>query len=276
MAAAVMSQPTPFTKWPPEIRNAIYEALFELDSPILIKTCWTRIAVSWDVQGINLLATCKLINHEARGMLYSRNVFRFDSEPETMEHWLTRVSARRSLLRSLQLEFSNDFSIYYSGIEIGPLLNQLGFGQGPGTDISFVAAENTAMIISRSSEMARANRLLDALRPSASPHIAALARATGNVSSPVLAGDGDHVSFRLLGASLLPQDHFSPVVEYELSQTGHLVRVASSAPKPSLMGVLDCSRNPRQHPAKTFLTRDSDDQSRRRHIISHSLLSSWR
>jgi hypothetical protein len=67
-----MDLPTPFTDWPPGIRNAIYETLFEIDSPIKLATTFgnfgrdrvTTVLHGHD-SGVKLLATCKQVNRDA-------------------------------------------------------------------------------------------------------------------------------------------------------------------------------------------------------------------
>jgi hypothetical protein len=72
----------PFTDWLPEIRNGIYETLFEFDSPIKLATTFgdfgrdrVTSALYGHVSGVNLLATCKQVNRGAKEVLYSRNTF---------------------------------------------------------------------------------------------------------------------------------------------------------------------------------------------------------
>jgi len=128
---------TPLTIWPPEIRNQIYETLFELDSPITL--AWTgddygrRYVITASghrgrISKANLLATCRQVNREASGVLYSRNVFHFRHDNMTPNIWLTEgehageVNIYRFLLRKIVV----DFPRYYSpNLHVWPFLNQI-------------------------------------------------------------------------------------------------------------------------------------------------------
>ena len=112
--------PSLLTTIPGEVRNAIFEALFELGHPITISrdryaygdsSCYQ----SRDVRGIALLRTCRKIHEEVIGILYSRNIFCVKDDPRTADPihwaigWLDDIGRQSSYVRHLQIYMYNTF-----------------------------------------------------------------------------------------------------------------------------------------------------------------------
>lgn len=105
---------------PGEVRNTIFEALFELSDPIQISrnrfanrtsSCYQ----SRDVHGIALLRTCRQFHKEAAGVLYSRNISCLKDNPyiagpiQWAMRWLDDIGRQSSYVRHLQIYVYNTF-----------------------------------------------------------------------------------------------------------------------------------------------------------------------
>jgi hypothetical protein len=67
-----------FLRYAAEIRNRIYELLFEYNTPIPLASetqTDTRSSSCASISGVGLLSTCCLVNMEASGILHVRNYF---------------------------------------------------------------------------------------------------------------------------------------------------------------------------------------------------------
>jgi hypothetical protein len=122
---------------PGEVRNAILEALFELNRPIVISPSdgtsnSSSDYQSSDIRGVALLRTCRQIHQEATGILYNRNIFclaeeHYGTPGSTIEwgmDWLQDIGKHSSYVRHVQI---HDESIRYEGesIKILPILRRV-------------------------------------------------------------------------------------------------------------------------------------------------------
>ncbi|KAF9690708.1 hypothetical protein EKO04_011525 [Ascochyta lentis] len=134
----------------PEIRNALYEALFLFENPLAFtrRNAHARLIFP-SVPGIKLLHTCKQIHKEASGVLHSRNTFNFtitdgeDLSTSRVGKWLKTIGASKNLLRVLNLDLSDLCSSLhcqsYGGIDLLPLLKQTALSGSHGSlQISFI------------------------------------------------------------------------------------------------------------------------------------------
>ena len=129
--------PSLLTTIPGEVRNTIFEALFELCHPITISRDqyaygYSSCYQSRDVRGIALLRTCRQIHEEITGILYSRNIFclsladdPYNAEPIPWAiNWLVDIGRQSSSVRHLQIYIDNVFHGADDVINISPILHQ--------------------------------------------------------------------------------------------------------------------------------------------------------
>jgi len=129
--------PSLLTTIPGEVRNAIFEALFDLGHPITISRDryaygYSSCYQSRDVRGIALLRTCRQIHEEITGILYSRNIFclsladdPYNAEPIPWAmNWLVDIGRPSSAVRHLQIYIDNVFHGADDVINISPILHQ--------------------------------------------------------------------------------------------------------------------------------------------------------
>jgi hypothetical protein len=122
---------------PGEVRNAILEALFELNRPIVISPSdgtsnSSSDYQSSDIRGVALLRTCRQIHQEATGILYNRNIFclaeeHYGTPGSTIQwgmDWLQDIGKHSSYVRHVQI---HDDSIRYDSesINILPILRRV-------------------------------------------------------------------------------------------------------------------------------------------------------
>jgi hypothetical protein len=130
----------PFTTWPPEIRNAIYEELFEFSVPISIDRA--REPSCGTLNGVNLLATCRQIHTEAVGIVYSRNVFKCDYAGKgdctrVFRNWLRGMGRNRDSLRKVVIVLG-ELHGPHSRIDVHAIFEELWRQPGNKTEFCFV------------------------------------------------------------------------------------------------------------------------------------------
>jgi hypothetical protein len=210
----------PFTSWPPEIRNAIYEELFEFG--VIITIDRGREPSFGSLSGVSLLATCRQIQTEAIRILYSRNVFKCDYTGKRdctriFWNWLRGVGHNRDILRKVVIVL-REFHRSSSKIDVHAIFEELWRQPGNKTEFCFVY-KSPEDPLGATSPATVLNRMLAAMRPENSPQLRVFARSRRMLNTVRLSQNGSHVYFGLV-TNLIEL----ATVNYELSTTGQLLR----------------------------------------------------
>jgi hypothetical protein len=229
---------------PPEIRNAIYEELFQGAHSIFLTSQPCHPHLIRVIKGINLLATCRQIHAEASGVLYSRNRFVAEYDQWRLKQWTRNIGNSRILLRSLDIDLGVESHFQYLPEQLYVSMLFYEAWTQPSTDLEilFAIRESEDQLPSPAGALSL-NRMLAALRPNASPHLKPLARCESLLDEVWLSKDGRYLSFQMYNTHFFggySRDD-SPSVECELDNAGRLVRTTRQSPTPSLMGVWDCT-----------------------------------
>jgi hypothetical protein len=100
-------------QYPPEIRNMIYETLFQLEDAIELEFDPAHRRLNSLVPCVALLATCRQIWEEASGFLYSRNTFLYVWDLEYyFKVWIKRIGDNLALLRGIHINLGWDEDDY--------------------------------------------------------------------------------------------------------------------------------------------------------------------
>ena len=258
----------PFLEWPAEIRNAIYEELFEHDEPLRLGypskrhhfydvgddsdddsddiDCDTyRRSIPrgcrCPVPGVNLLATCHQVHAEATPVLYARNAFAVAEHHLTLgfmlRNWLDQIGSQQKFLKEIRCDDSAHWDVW-QGVALVRLL----------WDYPSASFTITFTSFGRSStKVASLSRMLAALSPAAqNPQLKAIMGSSRSLWE--ISIDREHpnsVLLKLKTDSQLGVKNFLPfhlpVLKYDMSSTGQLQRSFPQTPAPT---VIDLTRLP--------------------------------
>lgn len=195
----------------------MYEAVLVFDQPLELEE-GHGLRVFKSVPGVALLRACRLISTEASGILYSRNAFHFASY-SICNKWLRTLGTQRKSLRNLRMDFSCRIRSP-DEIDITALVEQL-----RDADIRFVPSQSYTIDMALSSSTSR--------------HIRLLAQKGSSVAWITIRLDSCRASFWFSRPGR-PRSVFVPCLDYALSETDELVRVASAKCPPNLLEVWRC------------------------------------
>ena len=239
-----MARVTPFTEWPPEIRNAIYEELFQFSSPIILDCpSGTDKLIQYPIAGISLLAVCRQVYSEASGILYTRNRFCTSIYcTASLYKWIECHGHGRKFSMTILVDLgtmtayernANDVGVYY-------ILQSMWQKRSPNIRFLLVHGDNEIMQHSKVFAIApQQTRMLEALAPAVAPQLKAIMSSERTLRTATMKRDGSQVSFYLWTSS-----HHSivdsPALEYRISENGQLLRsdtMRSRGHLNSLMGL---------------------------------------
>jgi hypothetical protein len=229
-------------QYPPEIRNMIYETLFQREHAIELEPDYryTHYMSSRFAPCVALLATYRQIKEEALGFLYSRNTFLFLSN--LMDHfkrWIRNIGDNLALLRSIHINLGWDEDDHrYSEMGIEFILGEMWRRPSPKIGFSIykeIGPETKTRVLAL-----EPNNILQALGPRVSPHLKPLAYAQNLIRRILLETSGRHVRFIFDSRETYGSEH-EPCIQYDLSVDGELRRASPSFPSPpppNLVGIL--------------------------------------
>ena len=231
------NQTSPLLRCPPEIRNAIYDALFQFDDPLELQSLYRErngeYSFNLPIGGINLLTVCQQTKKEASGILYSRNAFMVSCDMCLLEDWLIALGNNKTLLRQILLNLGDDTDYIPAQMDVRLILRELWLQ--PKATIEFTCVYRTQGSGPQTYTVAKTpNRMLAALTPAISPQIKAMVKSERTLCRAWMRDDGNSISFELQTEGARALEYSIPTIDYELSSTGQLVRVASHKPSPTL------------------------------------------
>ncbi|KAH6639146.1 hypothetical protein C7974DRAFT_387936 [Boeremia exigua] len=226
---------TPFLERPPEIRNAIYAALFDTSEPRKL-LCTNQGELHCSVGGINLLYTCRATYRETIGFVYGRHpfvgMFGFPNEGgarllallQPIRRWLRDIGEKRALMTGLEIDLTGSLVRLHSWIEITPLVRfMFSARECEKVPVTFCVQANNRHV--RKLNVAAVNRLLDRL--ARDKYLKILLRCWRNLNRVVVGGDGKEFKLFFSSTSTKP----SAPLEYRLSSDDELIY---SSIKPTL------------------------------------------
>jgi hypothetical protein len=227
-------------QYPPEIRNMIYETLFQREGAIELEFDPAYHRLNSLVPSVALLATCRQIREEASGFLYSRNTFLYFWDLEYyFKVWIKRIGDNLALLRGIHINLGWDEDDYrYRELDVEFILRELWRQPTPRIEFS-IWKETDAQTRTRVLVLVP-NNMLRALRPGVSPHLKPLVYTQHSVRCILMGTSGRHVRF-IFRSTDKHGSIYDPEIEYDLSVDGGLRRTPSkfpSPPLPNLMGIL--------------------------------------
>jgi hypothetical protein len=227
-------------QYPPEIRNMIYETLFQLEDAIELEFDPAHRRLNSLVPCVALLATCRQIWEEASGFLYSRNTFLYVWDLEYyFKVWIKRIGDNLALLRGIHINLGWDEDDYrHCELDVEFILREL--WRQPTPRIEFSIWKETDAQTKTRVLVLEPNNILQALRPGVSPHLKPLVYAQHSVRCILMGTSGRHVRF-VFRSTDKHGSIYDPEIEYDLSVDGELRRTPSKFPPPplpNLMGIL--------------------------------------
>lgn len=251
---ALSSAVTPFLDRPAEIRNAIYETLFQHDEPVVLvvkpETRMKRRLMRRAIFNRELLYTCKQIFLEASSIIYANNTWLVTFGPgrhtyncsllHKVGEWLARIGTTRNLLRRIEIEISTDFRHCTSHDSLNilaltrhaiPLQRQ----QSPKLSVKFIPGRFQPLSDSRSEptfNYESISQAFDNLTPAIPWDLQVYLRCRRSLSSVRITGNGTGIEVKLRTR----MHNEIPRVVYEMSEDRQLRRV------PALKRLVDLHR----------------------------------
>ncbi|KAF2124365.1 hypothetical protein P153DRAFT_390402 [Dothidotthia symphoricarpi CBS 119687] len=239
---------TPFLNRPAEIRNAIYETLFQYDDPIVLmgRHPWASPRLACPIPGVNFLSSCHQVWSEAAAMLYSRNTFLVCFPMANCEHtpylhriekWLYKIGTHEALLRRLSIDLGPPCPARLPRrLDVAPLGNWIWSRTNSKLQILFVETDRTdhdpsSRHLHPSSTVQNygvdvLNSMLACLERERLTTIGLYLRPSKVLESVILSNDGNRVTFLLSTDTHKPSRDPARIV-LEVSNTGGLQRVYS-------------------------------------------------
>jgi len=244
----------PFLEWPAEIRNAIYEELFEHDEPLQLRYVSKSptfqlhnddgsddVGRCCSIPGVNLLATCHQVHAEATPVLYARNTFAVADKYYILNlrlrDWLDQIGSAQKFLKEICCDLDKWSS--FTSHAVFRLANIL--WERPGANfaiiITTVGGSSTAAV--------PLNRMLAALSPAAQDsQVKVIMRSPRSYLSGEIDRSASSVIFHLMTDAQveLDGDYLAgtqfPELKYDMSLTGQLERSFPQNPAPTVMDLI--------------------------------------